>query len=65
MSAPAKTVFVSHTSRNDSFVAALRLRLESRGYTVLEDSQFVPGDNLPDNVRAFLDRASAVIAVGS
>ncbi len=60
-----KTVFVSHTSRNDPFVAALRLRLESRGYTVLEDSQFIPGDNLPDNVRGFLDRAPSVIAVGS
>ncbi len=60
-----KTVFVSHTSKNDPFVAALRLRLESRGYTVREDSQFIPGDNLPDNVRGFIDSASSVIAVGS
>lgn len=62
---PQKTVFVSHTSKNDPFVAALKHRLESRGYTVLEDSQFVPGDVLPDNVRSFLDRAPTVIAVGS
>lgn len=63
--APDRTVFVSHTSRNDPFVAALKHRLEGRGYTVLEDSQFVPGDNLPDNVRGYLDRAPTVIAVGS
>lgn len=58
-------VFISHTSRNDRFVAALRQRLELRGYTVLEDSQFVPGDILPENVRGFIDRALTVIAVGS
>lgn len=63
--APDRTVFVSHTSKNDPFVSALKHRLEGRGYTVLEDSQFVPGDNLPDNVRACLDRAPTVIAVGS
>lgn len=61
----AKTVFVSHTSRNDALVAALRQRLESRTYTVLEDSQFVPGDNLPEDVKGFLNRAPTVIAVGS
>lgn len=59
------TVFVSHTSKNDPFVAALKHRLESRGYTVLEDSQFIPGDILPDNVKGFLDRSPTVIAVGS
>lgn len=64
-SASARTVFVSHTSKNDPFVAALKHRLESRGYTVLEDSQFVPGDILPENVKGFLDRAPTVIAVGS
>lgn len=62
---PSKTVFVSHTSRNDPFVAALRRRLESRSYTVLEDSQFVPGDILPEDVKGFLDHAPTVIAVGS
>jgi hypothetical protein len=41
VSAPAKTVFVSHTSKNDPFVAALKPRLESRGYTVLENSRIV------------------------
>ncbi len=63
--ASARTAFVSHTSKNDLFVAALKHRLESRGYTVLEDSQFVPGDILPENVKGFLDRAPTVIAVGS
>lgn len=62
---PGKPIFVSHTSKNDPFVAALKRRLESRGYTVLEDSQFIPGDNLRDDVRGFLDRAPTVIAVGS
>lgn len=66
MSANAgKTVFVSHTSSNNAFVAALRHRLEFRGYTVLEDSQFVPGEVLPTAVRDCLDRAPMVIAVGS
>lgn len=63
--APEKTVFVSHTSKNDPFVADLKHRLESRSYNVLEDSQFVPGDILPDNVRRNIDRAPTVIAVGS
>lgn len=65
IAASARTVFVSHTSKNDRFVADLKHRLESRSYTVLEDSQFVPGDILPENVRGFLDRAPTVIAVGS
>ena len=58
-------VFVSHTSRNDPFVARLRARLERRGYTVLEDSQFVPGDELPTDVHNSIDQATHVIAVGS
>ena len=60
-----ETVFVSHTSPDDHFVASLRLRLQGRGYTVLEDSQFVPGDVLTEDLKEFLERASFVIAVGS
>ncbi|TWU03003.1 CHAT domain-containing protein [Stieleria varia] len=64
-SPPDKTVFVSHTSKNNSFVDSLRHRLESREFTVLEDSQFGAGENLPDSVRDFIDRSATVIAVGS
>lgn len=58
-------LFLSHTSRNDPFVAQLRQRLEGRRYTVLEDSQLKPGDTLPDEVREFIDRSEAVVAVVS
>ena len=59
-------VFVSHTSDDDSFVRDLRLRLERRKYTVLEDSTtFRPGDDLPKKVKEAIDRADHVVAVVS
>lgn len=63
--ADGRVVFISHTTRDDAFVAKLRARLETRGYTVLEDSQFFAGEELPAQVRDSIDRAATVIAVGS
>jgi hypothetical protein len=44
-------VFLSHTSKNNPFVDDVRRRLLGRGFTVLEDNQFQPGDTLPDNIQ--------------
>ncbi|MBI1381653.1 MAG: CHAT domain-containing protein [Planctomycetaceae bacterium] len=63
--AEGRVVFISHTTRDDAFVAKLRARLETRGYTVLEDSQFLAGEELPAQVKESIDRAATVIAVGS
>ena len=64
--APARIViFLSHTTKNDPFVRDLRLRLEQRGYSVVEDSSFRGGDNLPESVKAGIDNASHVVAVVS
>jgi len=59
-------VFVSHTNGDDPFVRDLRLRLERRDYTVLEDSTtFRPGDDLPKEVKKAIDSADHVVAVVS
>ncbi len=61
----AKVVFVSHTTKDDPFVASLRQRLENRGYEVLEDSQFAVGEEQSAQIKAFIDRAATVLVVGS
>ena len=58
-------IFLSHTSKNDPFVRDLRLKMEQRGYTVVEDSAFRSGDNLSDSVRTAIDRSGHLVAVVS
>jgi len=53
-------IFLSHSSHNDAFVEALRVRLQNCGYTVLEDSTFPSGDVLPDRVKGYIDNAHHV-----
>lgn len=62
---PSKSIFLSHSSHNDPFVEALRVRLQNRGYTVLEDSSFLVGDVLRDRVKGYIDNAHHVIGVVS
>lgn len=63
---PLAAIFLSHATENDSFVHDLRLRLEQRGYPVLEDSTTIrPADDLPATVKSLIDRAGHVVAAVS
>lgn len=60
------SVFLSHTTADDSFVEELRLRLQRRGYEVIADSTwFRAGDNLPESVQKAIDGADHVVGVVS
>jgi hypothetical protein len=59
----SSSIFLSHSSTNDPLVAALRIRLQNRGYTVLEDSTFPAGAILRDTVKSHIDNADHVVGV--
>jgi tetratricopeptide (TPR) repeat protein len=58
------SVFVSHTSKDDSFVAELRRELQRHGVEVWVDSrEMAGGDPLDADVRAAIEAATAFVVV--
>ena len=63
---PATSVFISHSSKNDSIVRALRNALESLGIATWDDSQWLtPGDMLNPELQAAIERADYFLLVAS
>ncbi len=57
-------VFISHSSRDDRIVAAIRKALVASGIKVWDDArQLAAGDLLEPEIRTALDEAQAVVAV--
>jgi len=57
-------VFISHTSKDDVFVKALREKLESHGIATWVDSrELVVGNKLDPEIETAIDESSSLIAV--
>jgi tetratricopeptide (TPR) repeat protein len=64
MGSGALSVFVSHSSKDDSFVSSLRMALASQGIAVWADSQeLIGGDLLAPRIEEAIGKATHVLAI--